>query len=254
VGDSRLRALAWVALVAGVVGFVLGGASAGVVGLLAAGVVACAAAARRGLAARRALAASAAAVLVASVGVVALRSTDFSQFSRFLGIRQSVASTSKNVQTYSQHTLLAYIGFEIWLHHPLIGVGWQGAGQPFAFGPELPKAHRHFPDVPPLGFPSVSHPYSPQTLYVEILSDLGVVGFVLFAALVVAALFVGLRSALRAPPYGALVALVGVGWFLLALGFWGAEGLIGGFPLEAMTWLALGLVCVPPSTGERAVV
>jgi hypothetical protein len=39
---------------------------------------------------------------------------------------------------------------------------------------------------------------------------------------------------LRSPPVGLL-------WLLVAVGLWGAQGLVTGIPLAALTWLALGL-------------
>src|SRR5579862_4534667 len=200
VDDRQLRLGAWVAAVSGVVGFVLGGASAGVVGLVPAVVVAVAIAARRGLVARRALAAALAATAIASLGVLVLRVGDFGQFFRFLGVQKAESSTTQNIQTYSQRTVLAYIGVRIWLHHPIVGVGWEGSSDPSVFVRELPAAHRRFPHVASISFPSAQRRYGVQVLYVQALADLGVVGFVLLVAFFAAAIVVGARSALRAPP------------------------------------------------------
>jgi len=153
------------------------------------------------------------------------------------------ASTSRNIQTYSQRTLLAYIGVRIWVHHPVVGVGWQGSAEPAAFEPELPAAHRRFPHVAAIAFPSARHAYGVQVLYVQVLADLGVVGAALLAALLGAAGFVGVRAALRAPPATAYLVTLGLFWLLLALGLWAALGLVAGVPLDALTWLALGFVC-----------
>jgi hypothetical protein len=243
-GDARRLALAARAtLVIGLVGFVLGGASAGIVGLVPAAVAAVAIAARRGLVARRSLAAALAATVVASVGVVALRAGDFTQFLRFLGLGHEQASASRNIQTYSQRTLLAYVGVRIWLHHPVLGVGWQGSSEPSAFGPELPAAHARFPHEAAIAIPSARHAYGVQILYVQVLADLGVVGLLLLVALLLAAGALAARAALRAPPLTAFVVTLGLFWLLLALGLWSALGLVAGVPLDALTWLALGLVC-----------
>ncbi len=240
VRERRLRAGAWAAVVAGVVGFVLGGATAGIVGLVPAAVVAAAIAAKRHLLGRRTLAVAVAAVALASLGVVGLRAGDFGQFFRFLGVQRAQSSTTTNIQTYSQRTLLAYIGARIWLHHPIVGVGWEGSSEVSAFGPELPAAHSRFPHVSALAFPSTQHPYGVQILYVQVLADLGVVGFVLLVALFAAALAVAVRTALRGPPRAAFVATLGLFWLVLALGLWTAVGLVAGLPLDALTWLAFG--------------
>ena len=238
--ERRLRTGAWAAVVSGAIGFVLGGATAGIVGLVPAAVVAAAVAAKRGLLRRRTLAAAAAAVALASLGVVGLRAGDFGQFLRFLGVQRAQSSTTRNVQTYSQRTLLAYIGARIWLHHPIVGVGWEGSSEVSAFGRELPAAHRRFPHVAALAFPSAQHPYGVQVLYVQTLADLGVVGFVLLATLYATALAVAARTALRGPPQAAFVATVGLFWLVLTLGLWTAVGLVAGLPLDAITWLGFG--------------
>jgi hypothetical protein len=238
-----LRRAAWIAIVAGVVGFVLGGATAGVFGLVPAAALAAGIALRRGLASRRTVAGVLAATAVASVGVLALRAGDFDQFFRFLGVRQAQSSTTRNIQTYSQRTVLAYIGVRIWAHHPVVGVGWEGSNEPSAFVRELPAAHRRFPHVAPVAFPSVRHPYGVQDLYVQVLADLGIVGSLLLAGLGAAALAVALPSALRDPPDTAFVVTLGLFGLLLSLGLWTAVGLVAGIPLDALTWLALGLLC-----------
>jgi hypothetical protein len=243
VSATPLRRGAWLALSLGVVGFVLGGATAGVLGLVPAMLLAIAISVRRGVARRRALAAVLTATAVASLGVVALRAGDFGQFFRFLGVRHAQSSTQRNIQTYSQRTLLAYIGIRIWLHHPIVGVGWEGSNEPSAFVRELPAAHRRFPHIAPIAFPSSQRRYGVQNLYVQVLSDLGVVGLGLLVALVAAALAVALPTALRAPPETAFVVTLGLFGFLLTLGLWTALGLVAGIPLDALTWLALGLIC-----------
>ena len=246
VRGRRLRAGARVAVVTGVVGFVIGGATAGIIGLVPAVVLATAVAWRRGLVGRRTLLAGTTVTAVAAIGVVGLRAGDFGQFFRFLGVRSTQASTSKNIQTYSQRTVLAYIGARIWLHHPLVGVGWNGSGDPAAFEPELPAAHARFPNVAPVAFPSAAHRYGVQMLYVQVLADLGVVGFVLLVLLALAAVATAGRAALRAPPGRAFAATLALAWLLLLAGFWSALGLVAGLPLDAATWLAFGLASWRP--------
>jgi len=248
VRDPRLRLAAWTAVAVGVIGFVIGGASAGIVGLVPAVAALLVVASRRGLVARRALVVTVAATAVASLGVVLLRAGDFDQFFRFLGFRSSQAKTSAHIQTYSQRTVLAYIGARIWLHHPIVGVGWNGSSDPAAFVPELPAAHARFPDVAEIAFPAPEHAYGVQNLYIQVLADLGVVGFVLLVALFAAAAVLALRTAMRAPPAVAFAATLGLSWLLLAAGLWTALGLVAGIPLAAATWLAFGLTA---SSEER---
>ena len=87
------------------------------------------------------------------------------------------------MQTYIQHTLLVYIGWRIFLDHPVDGAGWQAssAEQP-AYGAYLADAKRKYPDAPALAFPSPAHPWGVQNAYVQALADLGAIGFVLLLA------------------------------------------------------------------------
>jgi O-antigen ligase len=236
-----------VALVSGVVGFAIGGATSGVIGLLPAAVIAIAVAHRRGRVRRGALTAVVAATVLASLSVVVYRSGDYGHFFSFLGVRHADAAASKNIETYPQHTLLAYIGLRIWLHHPIVGAGFEASNDSATYGRELPAAHTRFPDVAPRSFPSSTRSYGVQDLYVQVLADLGVVGLVLLGALFVAGVWPAFSTALSGPDAAAFPALLGVFWLVLALGFWSAQGMIAGIPLDAFTWLGFGTAVARPS-------
>jgi hypothetical protein len=237
---GRLRAGAWVALVSGVLGFAIGGATSGVIGLVPAAVIAVFVVARRGLARRAGLIAAVAATALASLGVVVYRSGDYGQFFSFLGVKHTNAAASKNIQTYPQHTLLAYVGLRIWLHHPVVGAGFEASNDYATYGRELPAAHRRFPDVAPSAFPTATRSYGVQDLYVQTLADLGLVGIVLLAGLFAAGAWPAGMAALRAPSAAAFPALLGVFWLVLSVGLWTAQGIIAGIPLDALTWLGFG--------------
>lgn len=237
---GRLRTGAWIAIVSGVVGFAIGGATSGVIGLLPAAAIAVYVAARRGLVRRASLVAAVVATVVASLGVVVYRSGDYGQFFRFLGARHESASAAKNIQTYPQHTLLAYIGLRIWLRHPVVGAGFEASNDYATYGRELPAAHARFPHVAPSAFPTPTRSYGVQDLYVQVLADLGAIGLVLLVALFGAGLWPGLVTALRGPAVAAFPAVLGVLWLVLALGLWTAQGMIAGIPLDAITWLGFG--------------
>jgi O-antigen ligase len=214
----------WAAIAAGAAGLVLSAAIAAVIGLALA-VAAIMLLSRRRLA-RAGLAVALTAVV--AVGVLVLRSGDVADFLRFA--QDEARASSSDVETYSQRTVLAYIGWRIFLDHPIAGVGWQGSAEPEAFEPQLAEARACFPDAAPLAFPARGHPYGVQNTYVQALADLGLVGFLLLVAVLATGIALGLRS----PPLGVL-------WLLLAVGLWGAQGLVTGIPLAALTWLALGL-------------
>ena len=64
---------------------------------------------------------------------------------------------------------------------------------------------------------------------------MGAIGFVLFAAMLATGVVVAWRAR----------RIVALALVLLACGMWLAEGLFAGVPIDALTWLALGLAAVP---------
>jgi O-antigen ligase len=237
--------------VAGGIGLILSGSSAGGIGLAAAAAaVLLAAWLRKALMLRRA-AATVAVTGIVLVSIVALRGGDFNQFLRFLGVR-SAEVERRGVQTYVQRTLLAYLGWRIFLDHPVAGAGWQASGkEPEVYGRYLADARREFPEAPPLAFPSPARPYGIQNAYVQALADLGAIGLALFLALLASGLWLGARAALRAPPLLLALALAGPLFLLVAMGIWSAQGLVAGLPLDALTWIALGLTVAAAAGTER---
>jgi hypothetical protein len=227
------RRVGWIPVVSGVVGLVLAGAVAGLAGIVAAGLALLFAARGRGALDGRAVAIVVAATAVTTAGILTLRSGDLEQFLRFVGAKHKEQSTSSNVQTYAHHTLLAYIGYRIWLRHPAAGAGWQASSEHSTYAPVLPAAHRKFPDVAPISFPAPGREYGVQNGYIQALADLGVIGLLLWLAPFAIALVLALRA--NAPP-GAVAAY----GLLTAMGIWAAQGLVAGLPLDALTWLGFG--------------
>jgi O-antigen ligase len=236
-GDGRPIGRRWsyVALATGALGVVLSGAMTAVIGVwLATAAVLLGARAVRALQANRAVALVAVAVLV-TAGTAAMRADTIERFAEFLGIRDRVVDTG--VESYAHRTLLAYIGGRIWLGHPVTGVGWQASSEEWAYRPYLADARERFPDEPEQAFPSPDHPWGVQLLYLQVAADLGIAGIVLLVGLAAGAVAVGVRN-LRASP----VALIGLGWLGVVVGVWAGIGLIAGLPLDALTWMAIGLV------------
>ncbi len=241
------RLLAVVAGLAGTIGLVVSGSTAGAAGLAAGAAGAVVVARGRGWVSGVRVAGLAAVVAVVAGGVVALRGNDFDQFIRFLGVRRETASSRQNVQTYAQHTLLAYIGWRIFLDHPALGAGWQASGkEPSVYGRYLAAAHREFPEVSPLAFPSPQRQYGVQNAFVQALADLGVVGFLLLVGVFATGLVLAARTALRATAEAAGAAVTAGVWLLGAAGALSAIGLVAGIPTDAVLWLALGLVAAVP--------
>jgi hypothetical protein len=229
------RGWATVGLVAGGAGVVLSGAMTGVIGIWLALLAVALVARARDLLDRRGLAMVVAVVLATTVGTALMRADALTRLAELVGLRDRDVPTG--AESYPQRALLAYIGAKIWLDHPLTGVGWLASSEEWAYGPHLDDARRRFPDQPEAAFPSPEHPWGVQTLYVQVVADLGVLGLLALVALAAVAVAAGVRGA-RAPP----VPVVGLAWLMVCVGVWAGLGIVAGIPLLALTWIALGLV------------
>jgi O-antigen ligase len=238
------RRLAIVATVSGVLGTIIAGALASVLGVATALVVLALIALRRRELAPRPIALVAIAAVIVLVGSIAIRGADLDAFTRFLGAtpgKQQAHPTK--IQTYAHRTLLVWLGYRIWLDHPVLGVGFEGSAEPDNFEPYIPAAHRRFPDESPNSFPSraPNRQYGVQNLWVQALADLGVIGFLLTAAVFAAAAWLAGRAALA----GRRIGTIALAWTALLVWLFTAQGFIAGIPLDALTWLAFGLAATP---------
>ena len=234
---------AWIAGAAGAIGLALSSAGAGAIGVaLAAAAVLALAAARHELEPLRAVAVLTLAG-AAALGILLMRDGDIPRAIRAVGIGSPPkARTGVDLESYAQRSLLAYIGVRIFAAHPVVGVGWQGSEEEENYGPYLAAAHRRYPHDPALAFPSPAHAWGVQNAYLQTLADLGLVGFALLLALFTVAVVLGARAALRAPPGVVAVTAAGLLWLLVAAGVWNGLGLVAGIPLDALTWLGIGLI------------
>jgi O-antigen ligase len=224
-----------VAGISGAAGVALSGALSGALGVaLAALALLAVALHRRQLTLRRGLA-IAAVVATVFAGVVTIRAGALESALEFLGLKDKTAESTQ-VESYAHRTVLAYIGFRIFLDHPVTGVGWQGSTDQFAYGPYLGDAHRKFPDVPERAFPSPEHPWGVQNAFIQALADLGVLGLALWLAVFAAGVWLGFT--------GGPMALVGAVWLLVAMNIWNGVGFFAGIPLGALTWLGCGLAAL----------
>jgi O-antigen ligase len=244
-------ALLGVAVLSGGLGLIVSGSSAGAIGLgIGVALLAFAARLRGWLDGRRALAIAAITGVVLG-GVFVMRAGEINQFLRFVGVGRARVEQN-GVQSYVQRTLLVYIGWRIFEDNPIGGAGWQASTEQRVYGPVLPAAHREFPGTPELAFPSPEHPWGVQNAYVQAMSDLGVVGLIAFLSLLVSALIILVRPALRGPPSVAVAALVALVWLVLVMGVLSALGLVAGIPTDALLWLTLGF-CVLAAGGKELV-
>jgi len=236
--------IGWAAIASGGLGLILSGATAGVIGIAAGTAGFLYAVSRRRRLAVRDVAVSGVVVAIVAAGVLVLRAGDLESFLRFVHLKGRETQTA-NIQTYSHHALLAYVGYRIWRDHPVVGAGWQASTDPDVVDPELPAARKKFPDVSPLAFPTRDHEWGVQNAYVQAAADLGLLGLVLWLAPFALALVLALRA--NAPP-GAVAAFT----ILSAMGIWGGQGLVAGIPLDAATWLGFGLAATAVAQRSQA--
>jgi O-Antigen ligase len=183
---------------------------------------------------RRLLALGAILVVVGS-GVLVLRGSDVSNYLAFLGVSHAAASTDTGVQTGQQRTMLLWMGWQMWQDHPLLGIGLDRSNT--GFEPYLEALKRRFPGEPAQAYPSTQNPWGVQNYYGQLAADTGIVGFVLGLAVFGAGLLLGARQAFRSSFAG----LIAVCWIVVAAGTWNALGIVAGIPLDALTWIGLGL-------------
>ena len=237
----RTRVPATIAIVSGALGMIVAGAVASVLGLATALVVlVIVLLLRRELALRRLVTAGVVSLVVLA-GVIAIRGSDLDAFARFLGAKPGTSQPQPTkVQTYAHRTLLAWIGWRIFLDHPVIGVGWEGSAEPANFLRYIPAAHTRFPDEAELAFPSAApgRQYGVQNSWIQSLADLGVVGLLLWLAVFAAAAWIAGRAAVV---LGSPAALYGLLVTALLVWLWTAQGFVAGIPLDALTFLAFGL-------------
>jgi O-antigen ligase len=252
-GNTPVPSLVPLAAAGGTLGLVLAGSVTAAAGF-ALGAVALAVAARqRFRPSRRRFLALAAVVLAVAVGVVAIRSEALDDFLGFLGIRG--AQPAEGVETYSQRTVLTYIGLRVFLDRPVIGAGWQRSASPEIFEPYVDDARRRFPDVADLAFPARGREWGVQNLYVQTLADAGLVGLVLLLAVGGAGLTLGWRTARLAPTNWAVGAGLTSLCALIALAAeWASLGIVSGIPIQAATGLVLGLAAAGAASVEDAAV
>jgi O-antigen ligase len=175
-------------------------------------------------------------------GVLLIRGGEVRSIAHSIGIGRESHVQAAGVQSYVQRSLLVYIGLRMYADHPVLGVGWEGSQDADNYRPYLADAHRRYPHAPAVAFPAPTHSWGVQNAYVQILSDLGSVGGLLLAALVLIGLGLGTRTAMRAGPGLVVAGSVGALWLVVAAGTWTALGLVAGIPLDALSCLAFGLV------------
>jgi O-antigen ligase len=238
-----------VALAAGALGLVVAGSLAAAGGFALGAAVAALVTRGRFEPSPRRLLALVALVAVIGAGVTAIRADSLEEFVRFLGISEE--REPEGVETYSQRTVLAYIGLRIWEDNPIVGVGWQRSGRAEVFAPYVDDARRRFPDVVDRAFPAPDREWGVQNLYIQMLADAGVVGLVLLLAVGAGGIVLGWRTVVHAPrPWAAGAGVATICGLLTLAGEWASLGIVAGIPIQAATCLLLGLVATGAATVE----
>jgi hypothetical protein len=239
-----------VALVAGMLGLILAGSVAAAGGLAIGVAGVWLAARRRHRPSGRQTLALIAVVAAVGGGVAAVRGDTLEDFLRFLGVRGDEPPVG--VESYSQRTVLAYIGLRIAQDNPIVGVGWQRSSRPEVFEQYVDDARRRFPDVDPRAFPSEERLWGVQNLYIQMLADAGAIGLVLLLLVGASGIVLAWRAASRAPPlWAAGTGLLVICGLLTLAGEWASLGIVAGIPLQAATCLLLGLAAAGAAAVEN---
>jgi O-antigen ligase len=108
---------------------------------------------------------------------------------RFLRPNATPGSNDFTGSSTYQRLVLGSAGLEIFARNPVLGVGWRESNSPRLLGNRAINAElrRRFPDSDPTFYPDViltRQTTSVHNTYIQILADLGMVGFLLLASLV----------------------------------------------------------------------
>jgi O-antigen ligase len=244
--EGRAGRRAAAAIAAGSVGVALGAALASLVGLYIGAAVLLAL-----LIARRACRLRPVLVTIAIVGSVTaatllLRSGDLGFLQEWFGKEES--RPGQYAASWSQRLIYAYVGYRVFLDHPVLGTGWWGELPPHVFAGHLPEARRRFPDQPAPYFPPANRNFIPQQAYDQVLYELGVVGAASLAAFAASLIA---RCVAAARRWRDRLAYLPAVWLAAAAGAIAGEGLFGGSALPAVVWLTAGLVAVIPLIVDR---
>lgn len=233
--------LAIAGLVVGVLGVVLGASLASLIGVYLASAVIAAVSRRHGELRWTAALLTLAVAGATTAGTFALRHGDFGFIQSWFG--PPPETPGEYAASWSQRLIFSYVGGRIFLDEPVLGTGWHGLLPPDEFARYLPDARERFADQPPHYFPPADGVFVPQQAYDQVLYELGLVGAAVFLVLAAVA---GWRAVVTTRRRSVDGAYVPAGWLASIGGALAGAALLGGSPLTALFWLALGVVAAEP--------
>jgi O-antigen ligase len=161
----------------------------------------------------------------------------------------------------SQRIMLGAAGLEIFAQDPIIGAGWHQSSSPTVIGDRdvAGEIRQRFPEARDVFYPDIT-PTSVHNTYVQVLADLGLVGFTLFVSLIAAIGLGGWRLLRQLNPGDDLwreAAMMSVSLLLLLVWF-NDNALFGGSPpltvgaLLVGTLAATARICAPKPSRTAA--
>ncbi len=182
--ERRPDARAWIAIVAGAAGCILGAAVASLAGLYVGALVLVVGTALRRRANLRALGITVVVVGIVTAGTLSIRAGDLGFLQQWFG--KPPTRPGQYAASWSQRLIYVYVGGRIFLAQPVLGTGWYGDLPPKEFVAYLPAARRRFADQPANYFPPADRSFIPQQTWDQILYELGAAGALAMLALLVA--------------------------------------------------------------------
>ena len=160
-------------------------------------------------------------------------------------VRPQAWSGLQHIQegSFARRMMIGYAGIQIFLDHPLMGVGWQASSSEEVLGsPTLNETLRaRFPRLPAYYF-FLDRTTGLHNLYIQILAELGLIGFAIFLYVflrVGRSVFKLVKSIPEASPYRQVARFYAFGLVALLI-WWNTHALYGGHAITilAVTFLA----------------
>jgi O-antigen ligase len=189
----------------------------------------------------------AAMAVVASLAVWTWRKHDGVGFFGTISALSSISggSFAPSYGSFAHRLMIAYAGIQIFLENPLVGVGWQASPTAEIIGSvDLNEGlMKTFPMFPRHYF-FLEKPTSVHNLYIQIIAELGIIGFALFAYGCIRSGKAIIRIVSRispSSPYNSWAQFYALGLVFLLV-WWNNQPLFGGQPESILLFAFLGVI------------